>query len=69
MSLTDESIVLESMEGCARCGFTHHAMRLFKLGRPMHVSGETFTHWALCPSRREPIMFSEQAQSRIRPIE
>lgn len=58
MSLTDESIVIESLEGCARCGNTHAMLRFFKLERPMRAAGSqaVFTHWALCPSRREPIM-------------
>lgn len=58
MSLTDESIVLESLEGCARCGRDHAKLRFFKLERPMRVAGSEarFTHWAMCPNRREPIM-------------
>lgn len=64
MSLTDESIVIESLEGCERCGRDHAKMRFFKLEKPMHVSSEHagstfaawFTHWAMCPLRREPIM-------------
>lgn len=64
MSLTDESIVIELLEGCARCGRDHAKLRFFKLEKPMRVSsqhgGSTFVawfeHWAMCPLRREPIM-------------
>lgn len=60
MSLTDESIVLESLEGCARCGMTHAKVRFYKLERPMRVEGcdGAFSHWAMCPGRREPIMMN-----------
>lgn len=58
VSLTDESIVMELLEGCARCGGTHRQLRFFKLERPQRVAGAqaVFSHWALCPQRREPIM-------------
>lgn len=60
VSLTDESIKLESLEDCARCGCTHAGLRFFKLERPMRIEGVqgAFTHWAMCPGRREPIMMN-----------
>lgn len=58
MTATDETIVIESLEGCARCGHTHAMLRFFKLDRSMKLTGGgfDFTHWAMCPNRREPIM-------------
>lgn len=69
MSLTDESIVIELLEGCARCGRDHAMLRFFKLERPMVLTGRdgghTLTHWALCPGRREPIMFSQHVHEAL----
>lgn len=44
--------------GCARCGADEHRNLLFHpFLHPVITTEITFTHWAMCPTNGEPIMF------------
>lgn len=63
----DKNLVTISLTGCSRCGQEHIAVEFHRLTQPMLVElwsddlGYTavrFTHWALCPTNKEPILLS-----------
>lgn len=50
-------IVTVDIINCSRCGEDHSDLTFKKLTCPIIVSeGERWTHWASCPSTREPII-------------
>ena len=44
---------------CERCSQDHVDLEFQRLTRPM-INGETWTHWAPCPTTGEPIMLRVQ---------
>lgn len=46
-----------SVENCARCGTNHTVVEFERLLRPVEDSdGTHWTHWAPCPTNKEPII-------------
>jgi hypothetical protein len=63
--IEDTSIVINRLEGCARCGGEGHDDLVFeKLKYPFVVDDgdelvyATYTHWVMCPSVYQPIMLT-----------
>ena len=45
------------LKNCARCGETHEGLIFVALTRPGLAFGVHLTHWAICPSVHEPVLF------------
>lgn len=44
-------------KGCARCGADEHRQISFRpFTNPVEMNDGEFTHWAICPVTREPIL-------------
>ena len=53
-------IRVPKLTNCARCGGQHKNLEFTQLKRPVAVLVATFTHWALCPKTKEPILLREE---------
>lgn len=52
-------IDVKRLSNCARCGKNHRQLKFKKLKRPgLSHRGGAHSHWALCPTTREPIMLT-----------
>lgn len=50
-------MIIERLEGCARCEGDGHSNITFRRFRLPIVAGEyVFTHWSPCPTTGEPIL-------------
>jgi hypothetical protein len=58
--LTQPTIIVNQIAGCARCGETHADLSFALLQRPIeeHFVGNRvqYTHWAPCPKTGEPVL-------------
>jgi hypothetical protein len=47
---------------CARCGKFHRGIKFKKFTRPLQEAVlKGFTHFAICPKTKEPILLKKQA--------
>lgn len=51
-----DHVVIAFFENCVRCSGTHEDLEFERLEPAMDVGGVLFTHWALCPSNKTPIL-------------
>ena len=55
-----ETKIRTDLFGCARCGGAHIGLTFHELIHPIaaeeDVEAYTFTHWATCPTTKEPIV-------------
>lgn len=48
---------LKNVKKCARCGFDHENLPMYKFDRPIWVLPRIeFTHWCTCPVSGDPIL-------------
>ena len=64
-------LIVKRLNGCARChGDGHDDLTFLPLTHVVECDcGETFTHWAPCPTNGEPILLghrSRDAEGRVR---
>lgn len=57
--------VVVRVVGCARCGATHNAWRF----RGFRTPCDGFTHWAMCPLTREPILLKIVSDTTSQPAD
>ena len=56
--MTAEAFAMD-LVGCARCGGDGHPDLLFHpYTHPVECEEIEFTHWAICPTLKEPILFA-----------
>ena len=51
-----------AVNGCARCEGEHGEIQFLELTNPIDVGDAVMTHWALCPTNGEPILYGERAR-------
>jgi hypothetical protein len=54
--MLDDKSILVIVKSCARCGEDHTYLEFKLFTEPMVIAEITFTHWAVCPVTKEPIL-------------
>ena len=52
-----------NLEKCPRCKGAHAKLRIRRFASPVVCRDVVYTHWALCPKTKEPILHTRQAVS------
>ena len=59
----DDFTITTNVGECARCGEDHNDIKFKELIRPIKDNDGRWTHWALCPTNKEPIIMMRITQS------
>jgi len=52
---------------CGRCQRSHNGLTFHKITNPIIASVyETYTHWAMCPTLKEPILMAKRDVAHLK---
>jgi hypothetical protein len=54
--VSEATIRVESVDPCPRCQQRHAKVEFQPFTYLIRDHGDSFTHWAMCPKRKEPIL-------------